>query len=135
MPVVMIDRARPAAYTSTARHDAELAGQREAATFGAAQRGWPPPMVYLEDNADLAAGRAPALAALAAAIEAGRHDALLISGTAAVTAVHLMGVLRRCTRHGVMVEFLLPQSPPHTRVMAPPRAAPVPPPLPLRRSA
>jgi hypothetical protein len=123
----MIDRARPAAYIRTARHDADLTSQREAATFGAAERGWPPPTVYLEDNADLAAGHAPALTALAAAIEAGRHDALLITGAAAVTFAHHMGVLLRCTRHGVVVGFLLPPPAPRTRAMTPPRLAVVPP--------
>jgi len=121
--VVLIDRARPAAYIRTARHDAGLTRQREAATFGAAQRGWPPPMVYLEDNADLAA---PALTALVAAIEAGRHDALLITGAAAVTFAHRMGVLQRCTRHGVTVGLLFPPPAPRTRVMTPPRLAVVP---------
>jgi hypothetical protein len=119
----MIDRARPAAYIRTARHDADLTRQREAATFSAAQRGWPPPMVYLEDNADLAA---PALTALAAAIEAGRHDALLITGAAAVAFAHRMGVLLRCTRHGVVVGLLFPPPAPPTRVMTAPRLAVVP---------
>ena len=131
--VAMIDRARPAAYIRTERHDDDLDRQRAAATADAAQRGWPPPMVYLEDNADLAAGHAPALAALAAAIEAGRHDALLITAAAAVTVVHGMGVLLRCTRHGVIVGFLVPPSAAQTPVMTPPRAAPVLPPLSLRR--
>lgn len=109
--MVLIDRARPAAYIRTGRDDADLDRQRAAVTAGAAQRGWPPPMVYLEDNADLAAGHAPALVALVAAIEAGRHDALLIAAAAAVT-VDRMDVLLRCTRHGVVVGFLLPPSAP-----------------------
>jgi hypothetical protein len=126
--VVTIGRARPAAYIRTARHDADLARQREAATVGAAQRGWPPPTVYVEDNADLAAGHAPALAALTAAIEAGRHDALLITGAAAVTFAHRTDVLLRCTRHGVVVGLLLPPPAPRTRAMTPPRLAIGPPP-------
>jgi hypothetical protein len=52
----------------------------------------------------------PALARLEAAIEAGRHDALLITDPGAVTgtATHLMRLLFRCTRLGVVVGFLLP---------------------------
>src|SRR6266705_2962438 len=51
--------------------------------------------------------QAPALARLEGAIEAGRHDALLITDPGAVngTATHLMGLLFRCTRNGVVVGF------------------------------
>jgi hypothetical protein len=120
------DRARPAAYIRAARgHDADLARYRDAVTEGARQRGWPPPTVYTEDETDLAAGNAPALARLEAAIEAGSHDALLITEPGAVhgTANHLLRLLHRCTRHGVTVGFLLP--PPAARgPAAPPRHAP-----------
>jgi hypothetical protein len=103
----MPDRARPAAYIRAARDAADLAHQRQAVADGAAQRGWPTPCIYLEHHADVAADRAPALAALAAAVEAGRHDALLIAKPA-VPLTQLMSLLMRCTRHGVTVGLLLP---------------------------
>ena len=106
-----IDRVHPAAYIRAARGgDPDLARQHEAVADGARQRGWPPPTVYAEDESDLADGRAPALTRLHTAIEAGRHDALLVTDPRAVygTATHLMELLHRCTRLGVVVGFLLP---------------------------
>ena len=129
------DRARPAAYIRAARgRDADLARHRQAAAEGARQRGWPPPAIYTEDESDLAQGHAPALAALEAAVEAGRHDALLITEPGAVygTATHLLPLLHRCTRHGVAVGFLLPPPPARRGPDMPPRHAPshaAPPPL------
>jgi hypothetical protein len=116
----MPDRVRPAAYIRAARDEADLDRQREAVAEGARQRGWPAPAVYAEDAADLADGHAPALARLEAAIEAGRHDALFITDPGAVTgtASHLMGLLLRCTRNGVVVGFLLPPPVPRSRVMS-----------------
>jgi hypothetical protein len=108
--LVTADRTRPAAYIrAPLGDDAELARHREAVMDGARQRGWPPPTVYAEDP-DLAEGHGPALGTLEAAIEAGRHDALLITDPAAVTgtATHLIRLLFRCTRNGVVVGFLLP---------------------------
>jgi hypothetical protein len=104
------DRTRPAAYIRSAFGDgADLARHHAAVAEGARQRGWPPPVVYAEDPG-LAEGYGPALARLEAAVEAGRHDALLITDPGAVTgpAAHLMRLLFRCTRHGVVVGFLLP---------------------------
>lgn len=104
------DRVRPAGYIRAPRGGGDLGRQREAIADGARQRGWPTPTVYLDSADDLADGRAPALARLEAAIEAGRHDALLITDPGAITGVarHLMGLLQRCTRNGVVVGFLLP---------------------------
>ena len=119
---MMAERACPAAYIRGGQNgDAALARQRDAVAEGSRQRGWPPPVVYAEDDADLADGRAPELARLAAAIEAGRHDALLITEPGAVfgTAGHLMGLLARCTRNGVTVGFLLPAAPAGSPVMQP----------------
>jgi hypothetical protein len=109
---------RPAAYIRAARgHDADLAHHHAAAAQGASQRGWALPVIYTEDDTGLAAGDAPALARLEAAIEAGRHDALLITepGAAYGTAPHLLRLLHRCTRRGVVVGFLLPPPPPPHR--------------------
>lgn len=109
----MQDRSRPAAYIRAGRGDADLACYRQAVAEGAGQRGWPPPTLYVEQQADLADGRAPALARLEAAIEVGRHDALLITDPGAVTgaASYLMELLYRCTRNGITVGFLLPPAP------------------------
>lgn len=119
-----MDRARPAAYIRATRGDADLSRQRAAVANGARQRGWPPPSVYAEDG-DLAGEQAPALARLQAAIEAGRHDALLITDPGAVTgtAMHLMGLLLRCTRNGVVVGFLLPPALADSPATATPPAA------------
>lgn len=104
------ERVRPAAYISSTLGDgADLTRHHEAVAEGARQRDWPQPTVYAEDPG-LAEGYGPALARLEAAIEAGRHDALLITDPGAVTgtATHLMRLLFRCTRLGVVVGFLLP---------------------------
>ncbi len=91
-----VDRVCPAGYIRAVRGDDEdLAWQREAIAAGARQRGWPPPAVYTEDDPDLAGGPGPALARLVAAVEAGRHDALLITDPGAITgtATYLIGGL------------------------------------------
>ena len=109
-----VDRVCPAAYIRAVRGDDEdLARQRAAVAAGSRQRGWPPPAVYTEDDPDLADGPGPALARLAAAVEAGRHDALLITDPGAVTgaATYLIGLLHRCARNGVVVGFLVPPAP------------------------
>jgi hypothetical protein len=96
----MTARTRPAAYIRVVPGDAPgLARQREAVAEGSRQRGWPPPVIYAEDDTDLAAERAPELCRLGAAIETGRHDALLITEPGAVfgTAPHLTGLLLATT--------------------------------------
>jgi hypothetical protein len=120
-PVTM-DRVRPAAYIRAAPgDDADLARQHEAVAEGARQRGWPPPAVYAGDDPDLA----------------DRHAPLLITDPGAVTgtATHLMGLLLRCTRNGVVVGFLLPPAPADTRPLAPRSAAQDEAPFPLAREA
>src|SRR6185437_1533872 len=83
----------------------ELARQREAVADGSRQRGWPPPVIYAENEADLAAGHAPVLARLA-----------------------------RCSRNGVTVGFLLPPALAGAPVMRLPAAASPPrPPVLLER--
>ena len=133
----MTGRARPAAYIRAASSDEDgLARQREAVADGSRQRDWPPPVIYAEDDADLAAGHAPELTRLAAAIKAGRHDALLITEPGAVfgTAPHLVDLLQGCTRNGVTVGFLLPPALTGPPVMQMPAAASPPrPPVLLER--
>ena len=121
----MLDRGHPAAYIRAGHGDAGLAAQHKAVAEAARQRGWPRPTVYAEDQDDLDDGRAPALARLESAIEVGRHDALLIADSGAVTAVasDLMDLLFRCTRNGVAVGFVLPPATAAAQVMAVPPAA------------
>jgi hypothetical protein len=85
-------------------------------------------VIYAEDDTDLAGRYAPELARLAAAIEAGRHDALLVTGSADMfgTAGHLTGLLSRCSHNGITVTFLLPPVLAGPRVMSAARAAPAP---------
>jgi hypothetical protein len=104
---------RPAAYLRSMHGDtASLTRQQHAIAEGARQRGWPDPVIYAEEIEAGAEDAAPVLRKLEAAVTAGRHDALLITdpGAIAGTARHLMGLLRRCTRHGVSVGFLVPAS-------------------------
>jgi Resolvase, N terminal domain len=134
---VPADRTRPAAYIRAAPGDADLARHHDAVAEGARQRGWPPPAVYTEHETDLAEGHAPAMARLEAAIESGRHDALLITEPGAVygTAPHLLRLLHRCTRHGVVVGFLLPPPPATAPAMPAPHAPDYAVPFPLARQA
>jgi hypothetical protein len=131
---VITDRTHPAAYIRAAR--GHLDRYRQAIAEGARQRGWPPPLIYTDDDTDPAAGHTPALQSLHAAIEAGRHDALLITEPGAVTgtAPHLLPLLQHCTRNGVIVGFLLPPVPARRRAK-PPRDTPRDAAFPLNRSA
>ncbi len=113
----MTDPRHPAAYICVTR----ASGARALAVRGQAiaevtrQRGWPAPAVYADqddhDPADghRANGHSPALDNLIAAISAGRHDALLVTGLGAISggpAYRLSRLLLCCTNHGVAVEFL-----------------------------
>lgn len=118
------ERVNPAAYIRAAPGE-DLAWLRTAVTEGAQQRGWPPPEIYAEDDlADPEARHTQVLSQLVAAIEAGRHDALLITDPGAVTGTssYLVGLLFRCTRNGVVVAFLIPPAQP--QAPAAPTAAP-----------
>jgi hypothetical protein len=90
---------RPAAYVrfpgAWARH-----------TMGEAarERGWPAPTIYAENEQGADGSYGPALDRLEAAIVVGRHDALLVAAPGQPG--ELMGLLSRCTRHGVTVSFL-----------------------------
>jgi hypothetical protein len=138
--LVTMDCVRPAAYIRAAhRDDDDLAHKHAAADDAARQEGWPPPMIYLEDDADQAVGLAPVLARLAAAIEAGLHDALLISepGAVAGTGTHVRGLLLRCARRGVAVRFLFPPAgaDPEAVTSPSPAAAPQAAPFPVGHDA
>jgi hypothetical protein len=90
---------RPAAYVRIPG-----AWARHAMTDAARERGWPAPTIYAEDDSGAAGSYGPALDRLEAAIVAGRHDALLVAAPGQPG--KLMGLLSRCTRHGVTVSFL-----------------------------
>ena len=103
----------PAAYLRTTQGSAPgtLARQHAAVAEAASWRGWPAPVIYADDNVpQLPDGYGPALARLEAAINAGRHDTLLLAGPATVRGnpARLMRLLASCTRHGVAVEVLGP---------------------------
>lgn len=102
---------RPAAYVRLSDPNALASGARAySLTDAAVRRGWPKPAIFIDE------GRAPhqsgqALSRLTAAIEAGRYDALLLAGPASVMSsdsTQLMRLLRRCTRNGIPVVFVLP---------------------------
>ena len=103
---------RPAAYIRLALRPGALAParQRDAIAEVARQRGWPEPAVYADDGPVLADGYGPALDRLIAAIEAGRHDAVIMpdSGVISRSPARLMAFLFRCSHHGVAVEFVSP---------------------------
>jgi hypothetical protein len=105
---------RPAAYVRLASGPgAPTPGrQRDAIVAAARERGWPDPVVYADEGPVPAEGLGPALASLSAAISAGRHDAVIVPGAGVMSrnSAEMMAFLFRCTRHGVAVEFLGPQS-------------------------
>lgn len=137
MPV-MTNPERPAAYICAAGSgpDAQSAQQRAIAAH-ARQQGWPAPTVYAEPDdppgaddrsgpdSGPRAGTGTALAALVAAISTGRHDAVLLTASAAGSdaSADLRGLLQRCTRHGVAVHLVLPPAPPSSDGAAPADAA------------
>jgi hypothetical protein len=94
---------RPAGYAPGT--GAATRARRRTLARTAAQRGWPAPTIYADDDAQPGGGHGRALARLEAAIAAGRHDALLMPAPADPTP--LMSLLQRCTKHGVAVSFLL----------------------------
>ncbi len=118
--------ARPAAYLRVATQRTALppARQREAVIEAARQRGWPEPVVYADDGPALADGHAPGLAMLSAAIGAGRHDAVIMSGPGIISGnpARLMAFLFRCTDNGVAVEFAIPPAPQVFQMQPPPAA-------------
>jgi hypothetical protein len=88
--------------------------QRRAIAALTCRHGWPEPMVYLDqDWPGLFVGDGTALAALTAAIGAGRHDAVLLVGPRAMLGCpsHLLRrLLSSCTRHGVSVDYVMPEA-------------------------
>jgi len=140
----MRDPARPAAYIRAdpgADADA-LAGARQAVSQTARQRGWPEPVIYTDEGLGPAGSSSPALDRLAAAVIAGRHDALFLAGPGVVSgSVLLMRLLLVCTKNGVSAELLAaapPAAPPaglraDTPAVRPARATGHAPPFPLPR--
>jgi hypothetical protein len=113
---------RPAAYLKRTAGARALVGPDQM-TLAARQRGWPPPVVYA-DGGGLDPG--PELRRLAAAITAGRHDALLLAEPEVLgRPVPLMRLLARCAQEGVTVVVVPP-----TALAAPGLAFPAPSPPP-----
>jgi hypothetical protein len=108
------DITRPAAYIRAGVDwDAVIrTAQHQAIANLTRSHGWPEPQLYLDqDQADPAPGDGGALAALTAAISAGRHDAVLIVGPGVIhnCQSHLLWrLLWHCSRHGVSVDYLMP---------------------------
>lgn len=104
---------RPAAYI---RVDSDCDPVSQAARQGtiadlARRNGWPEPIIYLDHDQPEHRAGATALAELAAAVNAGRHSAVLLVGPGAVHGcpAHLLhGLFRDCNRQGISVDFLLP---------------------------
>src|SRR6266567_520895 len=117
---------RPAAYIRIdSRPGAPPAPrQREAFIEVARQRGWPEPAVYADEGSALADGDGPGLATLSAAVGAGRHDAVLMSGPGVISRnqARLMAFLFRCTDNGVAVEFVGPSAVSDFLMQPPPAA-------------
>jgi hypothetical protein len=93
--------AHPAAYIRIPGADSWA---RHAMIQAAAQRRWPAPVIYAEEEIATDGSYGPAMDRLDTAIAAGRHDALLIAMPGSPG--QLMRVLSRCTKAGVTVSFL-----------------------------
>ena len=103
---------RPAAYLPLAVPGRGAATGQQAMDRAARRRGWPAPVIYAEGDPGPAAQPGSALGHLEAAIESGRHDALLLPLPPALgDAAALMRLLSRCTQHGVVVGLVLPPAP------------------------
>jgi hypothetical protein len=117
---------RPAAYLRVASHRGAppAARQREAIVEVARQRGWPQPVVYTDEVPAQTDGYGPGLALLSAAVGAGRHDAVIMSGPGVIggNPARLMAFLFRCTNNGVAVEFAVPPAPSAFPMLPPPAA-------------
>jgi len=102
----------PAAYICAGRAPGALVLRQHAVAEAAHERGWPAPAVYTDEgDPGLAGEYTPALATLVAAIGAGRHDALMVSGLGAISggpAYLMTRLLLPCIRQGVAVEILPP---------------------------
>lgn len=113
----MTETKHPAAYVRTGpgRGQATMVAQRSAVLDLITAQGWPEPTVYTdEDRSEVTSDGETALAALAAAINAGRHDAVLLVGPRAIRGcpAHLLRrLLFNCSRHGVSVDYVIAQAP------------------------
>jgi hypothetical protein len=118
---------RPAAYLPLAVPGGGSPAPELAMARAARRRGWPAPVIYAEDDSGQAG---PALSRLEAAIESGRHDALLMPPPPGLgDPAPLMRLLSRCTQHGVAVGLVLPP-PPESDTAGPPSGPPLSPPSP-----
>jgi DNA invertase Pin-like site-specific DNA recombinase len=98
---------RPAAYLrvaarATTAGDMCIERQRHEVLSAAAALGWPEPTVYTDAGTPGGDRPGPHLASLAAAIRAGRHDAVITYDTARISrhAAGLAGFHALCASHG-----------------------------------
>jgi hypothetical protein len=119
---------RPAAYLPLASPGGGGTAHEQAMARAARRRGWPAPVIYAEDDPRPAGQPGPALSRLEAAIECGRHDALLMPLPPGLgDPAPLMRLLSRCTQHGVAVGLVLPPAPERDTAFPPPGPRPCPP--------
>jgi hypothetical protein len=119
---------RPAAYLPLAAPGGDGTARQQAMARAARRRGWPAPVIYAEDDPRPAGQPGPALSRLEAAIESGRHDALLMPLPPGLgDPAPLMRLLSRCTQHGVAVGLVLPPAPESNTSGPPPSPQPSPP--------
>ena len=111
---------RPAAYLPLPAPGSGRVASDQAMARAARRRGWPAPVIYADGDPGPAAQPGPALGRLEAAIESGRHDALLVPMPPALgDPAPLMRLLSRCTQHGVTVGLVLPSAPEPDLIFAP----------------
>jgi hypothetical protein len=124
----MVLARRPAAYLPLAAPGGGGTARQQAMARAARRRGWPAPVIYAEDDPRPAGQPGPALSRLEAAIESGRHDALLMPLPPGLgDPAPLMRLLSRCTQHGVAVGLVLPPAPESNTAGPPPSPQPSPP--------
>jgi len=132
VPIRLPAPMRPAAYLRLASGPGApgRARQRDAIIEAARERGWPDPVIYADEGPVPADGPGPALASLSAAIGAGRHDAVIVSGAGVLrrSSADMMAFLFHCTRHGVAVELVGPLGTHALAVHPAPGACRLPPP-------
>jgi hypothetical protein len=102
---------RPAAYVHCDCRQT-VGGTANAINDAAERRGWPRPTIYSDIDLVVAgSGHCQALAALTAAVHAGRFDAVMLAGPGALMRAgpqDLMQLLLGCSRLGVRVVVILP---------------------------
>jgi DNA invertase Pin-like site-specific DNA recombinase len=101
---------RPAAYIRVvgARNgkDPHVRDQARAVLAAAAERGWPPPAIYLEIGLPGWQRHGSALGRLAGHLAGGRHDAIIAADLSRISRdpADVLAFTVHCDRHGVTLE-------------------------------